>query len=127
METVDKRRLGQYITFAIFVFFSALEIAGLFYQPPTFSTLKDWIVVGGAIFFPIMAIISFRVLRNNWTDEQIDQVTMRTLGYVVLVPVAIVAAVLVGIALFSAFGWLATIPSWAAVIIVLLVLIYLKK
>ena len=31
-----------------------------------------------------------------------------------------------GFALFSAFGWLATIPSWAAVIILLLVLIYLK-
>jgi hypothetical protein len=50
---------------------------------------------------------------------------------VVLAPVALIVAGLVaalfGIVLYSAFGWLATIPSWAAVIIVLLVLIYLKK
>jgi hypothetical protein len=55
---------------------------------------------------------------------------MRPVGYVLLVPVALIVAALVavlaGVALFSAFGWLATIPSWAAVIIVLLVLIYLK-
>ena len=51
---------------------------------------------------------------------------MRTLGYVVLAPIALIVAVFAGLALFSVFGWLATIPSWAAVIIVLLVLIYLK-
>jgi hypothetical protein len=67
---------------------------------------------------------------NNWSVEQTDRIFDRiaqTLGYVVLAPIAlIIVAVLAGVALFSAFGWLATIPSWAAVIIVLLVLIYLR-
>jgi hypothetical protein len=122
----SKRQREQFKIFACFVFFSALEIGYLFYMQPTFSTLGDWTILGGAIFFPIMAILSFFAMRNNWSDEQADRITMRTLGYVVLAPIALIVAVLVGIALFSAFGWFATIPSWAAVIIVLLVLIYLK-
>jgi hypothetical protein len=105
----------------------SFEIGYLFYDPPTFSSLKDWIILGGAIFFPIMAILSFFAIRNNWTDEQADRITMRTLGYVVLAPISLILVVLAGFGLFSAFGWLASIPSWAAVIIILLVLIYLKK
>jgi hypothetical protein len=74
-----------------------------------------------------MAIISWRSMRNNWAAEKEDQTIMRTLGYILLAPILLVLAVIAGFALFSAFGWLATIPSWAAVIIILLVLIYVKK
>jgi hypothetical protein len=70
-------------------------------------------------------------MRNNWTTEQEEQALTRTFSFAIWAPIvlviALIVAVLVGIALFSAFGWFATIPSWAAVIIVLLVLIYLKK
>lgn len=122
-----KRRRELRSQFWGFVAFSLFEIGYLVYRPPTFSTWRDWIIAGGAILFPIMAIISFRSMRNNWTPEQEDQVATRTLGYVFLAPFLLVGIVLIGIALFSAFGWLATVPSWAAVIIVLLILIYLKK
>jgi hypothetical protein len=30
-----------------------------------------------------MAIISFFAMRNNWSDEEADRITMRTLGFVV--------------------------------------------
>jgi small-conductance mechanosensitive channel len=106
-----KRRRGQRWTFAGLVLFSAFFIGDLFYNPPTFSTLTDWITLGGAILFPIMAIISFFAMRSNWSDEQTDRITMRTLGLVLLAPVALIVALLVG---YAAFGWLATIPSWAA-------------
>jgi hypothetical protein len=56
-----------------------------------------------------MSIISFFAMRNNWSDEEADRITMRTLGFVVLSPIALFVAVLAGVALFSAFGWLATI------------------
>jgi hypothetical protein len=126
MEDASLRRLQQFAAFAICVLFSALAIGYLFYQPPTFSNLKDWVTLGGAIFLPPLAIINFFGMRNNWSDEQADQIAKQTFGYVVLAPIALIVAVLAGIMLFSAFGWFATIPSWAAIIIVLLVLIYLK-
>jgi hypothetical protein len=126
----DKRQQGQFASFAVFAFISAFWIGYLFYHPPTFSTIGDWIIVGAAIFFSIMAIAALCGMLNNWTSEQEDQAIGRTLGYVVLAPIALIVvalvAVLAGIVLFPAFGWLATIPSWAAVIIVLLVLIYLR-
>jgi uncharacterized protein YacL len=131
METVDKRRQGQFASFVLFALVSAFWVGYLFYHPPTFSTVGDWVIVAGAIFFSIMAITALCGMLNGWTAEQEDKALGRTMGFVVFAPVALIVAALVaavfGIILFSAFGWLATIPSWAAVIIVLLVLIYLKK
>ena len=48
-------------------------------------------------------------------------------GISLVAAVALVAIAVAGFALYSSFGWMGTIPSWAAVIIVLLLLIYLKK
>jgi len=122
-----KWRRYQRTIFAVLVLFSVLAIGGLLFNPPTSSDWRDWIVLVGVILLPIItAIVLYRSMRNNWTAEQEEQTLKRTLGYVVLAPIALIVAVLAGVVLFSAFGWLASIPSWAAVIIVLLVLIYLK-
>jgi hypothetical protein len=43
------------------------------------------------------------------------------------VALAVAGIALVGVAAYLTFGWLGTIPSWAAVIIVLLVLIWLTN
>ena len=112
----DKRQHPRHgLAFAYLAFLSAFMIGHLLYNPPSFSTLGGWVVVGATIYFSAWAIFCFFAMRNNWTDEQADQVTMRTLGYVVLAPIAIIVVVLVavlaGVWLFSAFGWLATIPS----------------
>jgi hypothetical protein len=131
METVAKRRQGRFTSFVLFALISAFWAGYLFYHPPTFSTVGDWVIVAGAIFFAIWAITALCGMLNGWTAEQEDKALGRTMGFVVFAPVALVVAALVaglaGVTLFSTFGWLATIPSWAAVIIVLLVLIYLKK
>jgi len=105
----------------------AAEPAYLFYNPPTFTILRDWIITGGVVLFFMMAVISFRSLRNDWTPEREDQATNRGFGFLALLAVAPVLIVIAGVVLFPSFSWFATIPSWAAVIIVLLVLIYLKK
>jgi hypothetical protein len=111
----------------VFLLFSVFFFGYWFYRPPTFSTWQDWIIVGGAVFCPIMAIFMWVSIPNTWSAEKEDQAFMQTLGYLVLVPILLVLAVIAGFALFSTFGWLATIPSWAAIITILLVLIYLKK
>jgi hypothetical protein len=122
----NKRWREQRTQFLGFLLFSVLEIGYLLYSRLTFTVWRDWIFLGGAVLFSIMTIISWRSMRNNRTAEQEDRAVTLTFGYIVAGPIILLIAVLAGFALFSMFGWLATIPSWAAVIIVLLVLIYLK-
>ena len=52
--------------------------------------------------------------------------TAKAWGYILLAPIIFVGAVIASVALYSTFGWFATIPLWAAAIIVLLLLIYMK-
>jgi uncharacterized membrane protein YbhN (UPF0104 family) len=73
----DRRRCEHCFTFAAFVFFSALLIGVLLYWPPTFSKPRDWLIVALAMFFPIIAVISFqlcaRIGRRNRKARQSEQ------------------------------------------------------
>jgi Ca2+/Na+ antiporter len=123
----DAERLrAQRRTFYTFLFFSAFEIGALASGLVSLATWGGWIVLFGAFFFPVMAVISLVGILKNWTVEQEDRAFTRTFGYIFGVPIILVAFILAGWVLFSTFGWLASIPSWAAVIIVLLVLLLLK-
>ena len=60
--------------------------------------------------------------------KQRDYKITRVLSSVVLLgkPILLIAFVVGGIIMYSAFGWFAAIPAWAALIIFLFVLILLK-
>jgi hypothetical protein len=55
-----KERREKLFNFLGSVLLSVIQIGYLFYRPPTFSTWVDWAAIGGAILFPIIAIISWR-------------------------------------------------------------------
>jgi hypothetical protein len=57
-------------TFVVFAGFSVLEFAVLSTIKVDASDLDFWIIVAGAISFPVSAILSFLSLWNNWTREQ---------------------------------------------------------
>ena len=120
------RRWGQIFALLFSLSFSALEIGVLIFAPPKFDHWTDWLIVGGAILFPIMAIFLFISMLAGWSAEREEQAFTRTIGCIFLTPVVLIIVAVAGFALYSAFGWLGTIPTWAAVIIVLLVLILLK-
>src|SRR5882672_12686935 len=110
----------KWINFLAFVGFSALEIGVLIWGNLTFQKWRDWVIVAGALFFPILAMISLRGIRNDWTNEESDRAFWKVFGWLFALPF-ILGAVAVAIwILFVFFGWLATIPGWAAVIIILL-------
>jgi hypothetical protein len=114
-----KRRRERRLTFLGFVVFSALASGYLFFRPPTFSTLLDWIIAGGAILCALMAIVSFRIMRNDWADEEADRVTTRTLRYVFLTPFFVIGGLFLAVILQSVFE---SIPFWAVIFILLLLL-----
>jgi hypothetical protein len=127
-------RIGK--AFAVLILGTALILV-------LFTIVGSLFVVGAnsllGLFVEIAGIAGIVLVVWSWkklgTERQERLLTVfgsvvRLVRFVVLAPIVLIivliAAVLVGWGLFSAFGWFATIPSWAAVIIVLLVLIYLK-
>jgi len=121
-----KQRREHRSSFVCFLVGAALEIGMVLFGDLTFRSWQDWIIAGGAFFFPIMAALSLVALRKNWTLDQSEAAVKRTFGWIIGIPVIFAALLAVGWSLFSFFGWLGTIPAWAAVIIVLLILILLK-
>jgi hypothetical protein len=110
---------------ATFVSFTGAAIlAGLFLLVGG-SKLTPWVLlccVAAVVFCPIMALIAFRAMWNNWTVEQTDA-AYRALTFLFLTPLVLVGIVLLGIWLYSFWGWLGTIPSWEYITIILLILI----
>jgi hypothetical protein len=131
MRTIDQdsnasRRREQRKTFFIFLFFSAFEVGYLIFGDVSLTTWGGRVILFGAFFFPIFAVISWRSMRNNWSAQREDDAAMRIIGWMFGVPIILATLVLGGWALYSALGWLGTIPSWAAVIIILLIILVLK-
>ena len=77
----------------------------LFYERPTFSGWYDWLRLGGVIFLPTLAILSYFNMRKNLSAEQEERT------YIVWTPIMLVGTVLVSVALYFTFKWLATTPS----------------
>jgi hypothetical protein len=98
-------RRSRRLAFWGFLIVSAFWMGDLFYERPTFSGWYDWLRLGGFIFFPTMAILSYFILRTNWSVEEEERT------YIVFTPIILVGAVLVSIAVYWAFGRLATTPS----------------
>jgi len=117
----EPRRV-KWSTFLIFLVASALEMGVLAFGNLTFEKWSDWIIVGGALFFPVLTVISWIDLLNDWSVDKSDRIVLKVFGWIIGVPVVAGALLLVLWVLLSFFGWLATIPVWAAVIIILLLL-----
>jgi len=81
-----------------FLILYAFWIGDLFYKRPTFSDWYDWLRLGGVIFFLALTILSYFIMRENWSAEQENR------AYIVFAPIILVGTVLVSVVLYSAFG-----------------------
>lgn len=130
METLPEQtpskemRRTKWMTFFIFLAFSGLEISLVLLGKVEFVKWTDWLIVGGAIFFPVLTVIAGLDLVKDWSSQEADRITMRTLGWMVAAPIAALVGLWV---ITSLFGWFSGIPSWAAVIIVLLVILIIRR
>jgi len=97
-------RRERRIAFWGFLIVAAFWIGDLFYERPTFSGWYDWLRLGGFIFFPTMAILSYFILQTNGSVEKEER------AYVVFTIIILAGAILVSVALYYGFEWLATAP-----------------
>jgi hypothetical protein len=103
-EPDAKEQRERRFAFWGFLIVAVFWIGDLLYEPPTFSGWYDWLRLGGFVFFPIMTILSYFILQTNWSVEKEER------AYVVFTPIVLVGAILVNVALYYGFGWLATAP-----------------
>jgi hypothetical protein len=101
VQTRRERRLA----FWGFLVVAAVWIGDLIYKPPAFSGWFNWLRLGGFVFFPTMAILSYCIVRENWSVEEEER------AYIVFTPIIVVGTVLVSAALYWAFGQLVATPS----------------
>jgi len=97
-----KQQRHRRLAFCGFLILYAFWIGDLFYEPPTFSNWYDWLRLGGVIFFGAMTILSCFIMLKNWSTEREEK------AYIVWAPIIFVVTVLVSIALYFTFKWLAT-------------------
>jgi hypothetical protein len=117
-------RSTKWFTFFMLLGFSTVEIYLLLFGKLEFVKWKDWIILGGAVFFPVLTIIAGLDLVKDWSTQETDRITTRTFGWLIGAPIA----ALVGLwGMTSLFGWFNDIPSWAAVIIVLLIILIIRR
>ena len=107
-------------TLAVHLAFSVLEIWLLTSGNLKFEHWKDWFIAFGAIFFPFMALLSAYALTSDIRLKGHLRSIALTIQWLLAVPFLSIAAGILGWLLFSLIGWFATIPAWAAVIIILL-------
>jgi hypothetical protein len=97
-QPVAKEQRGRRFAFWGFLIVAAFWIGDLVYEPPTSSGWYDWLRLGGLVFFPIMATLSYLIMRENWSLDEEER------AYIVFTPIILVGAVLASVALHFAFG-----------------------
>jgi hypothetical protein len=97
---VQMRRERRFAFWGFLIVY-AFWIGDLFYERPSFADLYDWLRLGAVIFFLALTILSYFVMRENWSAEQEKR------AYIVFAPTMLLSTVLVSIALFFTFKWLA--------------------
>ena len=131
-RTQPRSRWVKWVRFALFSGGSLLGCYVLLAQ--SFSTDEawlNWVILFGVASSTLFAITTLVSILRGWSIEQEDEVGGKLLSGLIGVPI-LVAVFLVGAALLiwgatSGIGWLASIPTWAAVIIILLILLLLKR
>jgi hypothetical protein len=81
-----------------FLIVSAVWVGDLFYDRSTFSGWYDWLRLGGVAFFPAMTTLSYFIMRKSLSAEQENR------AYIVFAPTILIYAILLSVALRSAFG-----------------------
>ena len=122
-KAADSETLAsKWLTLVLWLGFSALEIWLLLFGNLKFDHWKAWVIALGAVFFPFMALWSAAELTS---DKRLTGALRRgavAIKWLLAAPFVIVATILIGWLLFAVLGWFASIPLWAAVIIILLLI-----
>lgn len=76
------------------------------------------------VFFSVMLLVFWIGILRGWSNQRTEDVVAKSLAWLITSPVI---AIILGIPLYFALSDLASIPSWAAIIIVLLLIMIMRR
>lgn len=85
------------------------------------TTFLIWVGVVGSTSFALMALLAWIAFFRNWSVEKSDEVTVKAFGWLVASPFLAAGLLALMVGLFALGHWFLGIPSWAGVIILLLI------
>jgi LytS/YehU family sensor histidine kinase len=100
--------------------FSALGVWVLVYENLKFDHWKDWLIVVSTIFSLLMTFGAANILAKDAGVTGVVNTVAVAVKWLLLAPFFAMAVGIAGWLLFSIFGWMGSIPAWAAIIIVIL-------
>lgn len=124
--TARRVRREQWTNFFIWLSLATLECYVFFTTELNFDKFKSWAILFGAVLFPVGALHAGLCLLKGWNEERANLLIARVVNWVVLKPIIwafVLALIALGLAgIVSLVGWFSSIPAWAAVIIILLLI-----
>lgn len=105
-----------YIIFSYSYFSGRLDIKDGWFE--------DYGIPIAIVFFSVMLIVFWIGVLRGWSNQRTEDAVVKSMAWLLASPVLAVAF---GVPLYFAFSYLTTITSWAAIIIILLVFLVLKK
>jgi hypothetical protein len=87
---------------------------------------KEWVFWLIACSIPVWwawSIFSLLSIIKGWTNREVESKGSKAFGYAIATPFVLAGIAFVLFALMALFGWFSSIPSWATVMIILMVLI----
>jgi hypothetical protein len=88
---------------------------------------KHLLLGSGALMFGSFAAFNAIAYFKRWSDKQASEMGSRFVWWIIKSIGAVLAICIAGVAIYLGFDWFSSIPSWAAVIIVLLVILVLSR
>ena len=87
---------------------------------------KEWVLWLIACSIPVwcaFSVFSLLSIIKGWTNREVESKGNKAFRYAIATPFALAGIALVLSHLMALFGWFSSIPSWATVMIILMVLI----
>ncbi len=85
---------------------------------------EDYGIPISIVFFSVMLLVFWIGILRGWSYQRTEDAVVKSIAWLMASPVL---AVIIGVPLYFAFSYLASVPSWAAIIIVLLLILILRR
>ena len=123
-ENVTADKVTNWKPLLVWLGISGIGIFGVTSDQFSLDKGGNWLVLAMAIFGPIVSAVYLIAIARKWHPVYATSVAVKAVGWTIGVPIILGLGIW---AISSTSDWFKTVPSWAVVIIVLLVILVFQR